>query len=397
MFPMSSLRSQWLPTNGHLGSIQTLAANGNDLYAGTMFGSAVYLTSDNGSNWTAIGTTLGGSIGATAISSLVVVGSTLFAGTGDGIYKTTNRGKSWSAVTTPLPANTTVNTFASLGSLVFAGTTEGVISSTNNGKNWKAVSTGLTNPNVTSLAAIGPAMYAGTYGGGVYMTADSGKSWKTFNSGLPDTTIVALASIGSTLFAGTYVWPYACGVFRSDGTSWTNVSSGLQPTIHELVTSGSNLFAGSDSGIFLTTNNGESWSAVSLGLTHGYATGALAVLGTNLFAGTFDTVWRRPLSEMITGSGVVVKSGSASGLRSYPNPFSNSTSITFHSEIREYAEISIVNLVGVEVAHVFSGMLEVGEHQWPWNPNTVIPDGSYACVIRMTGHITTLPILKQTH
>jgi hypothetical protein len=68
--------------------------------------------------------------------------------------------------------------------------------------------------------------------------------------------------------------------------------------VYSIAVSGTNLFAGTLNGVFLSNHNGSSWIAVKFGLTN-TAINALAVSGTNLFAGTFDGgVWRRPLSEM---------------------------------------------------------------------------------------------------
>ena len=72
--------------------------------------------------------------------------------------------------------------------------------------------------------------------------------------------------------------------------------------VRALAVSGTNLFAGTDGGgVFLSTNNGTSWTAFNIGLTN-TVVNALAVSGTNLFAGTNDGVWRRPLSEMIAST-----------------------------------------------------------------------------------------------
>jgi hypothetical protein len=99
---------------------------------------------------------------------------------------------------------------------------------------------------------------------------------------------------GTNLFAGTSV-----GVFLStnNGTSWTAVNTGLTNTyVNALAVSpngagGTNLFAGTLGGVFLSTNNGTSWT--QSGLTVAYVT-SFAVSpatgeagGTNLFAGTW--------------------------------------------------------------------------------------------------------------
>jgi hypothetical protein len=100
-----------------------------------------------------------------------------------------------------------------------------------------------------------------------------------------NTYVFALAVSGTNLFAGTWG-----GVFLStnNGTRWTAVNSGMSSTnVSSLAVSGTNLFAGTyDAGVFLSTNNGTSWTAVDSGLTYAFNVDALAVSGTNLFAGT---------------------------------------------------------------------------------------------------------------
>ena len=80
----------------------------------------------------------------------------------------------------------------------------------------------------------------------------------------------ALAVSGTNLFAGT-----DGGVFLStnNGTSWTAVNTGLTNTVCLVLlpSRGTNLFAGTDGGgVFLSTNNGTSWTAVNTGLTNTY-------------------------------------------------------------------------------------------------------------------------------
>ncbi|MDP4198876.1 MAG: hypothetical protein Q8922_15355 [Bacteroidota bacterium] len=51
-----------------------------------------------------------------------------------------------------------------------------------------------------------------------------------------------------------------------------------------------------------------------------------------------------------------------------------------------------MNLLGVEVARIFSGELTAGEHSFALNPSG-LPDGMYECLIRMNGHVETLPVM----
>jgi ligand-binding sensor domain-containing protein len=102
--------------------------------------------------------------------------------------------------------------------------------------------------------------------------------------------VYALTVNGLNFFAGTNQ-----GVFLStnNGTSWTAVNSGLTNVfIRSLVFSGSNLFAGTyGGGVFLSTNNGNSWAAVNSGLSVNDTVMALAVSGTNIFAGTYRGIF----------------------------------------------------------------------------------------------------------
>jgi hypothetical protein len=105
--------------------------------------------------------------------------------------------------------------------------------------------------------------------------------------GLTTTYISSLALIGADIFAGTFNG----GVFRStsNGTSWTAVNSGLATMdVTSLAVVGTNLFAGAlGSGVFLSTDSAASWIAVNSGLTDKRVI-SFVVSGTNLFAGTFS-------------------------------------------------------------------------------------------------------------
>ncbi len=96
--------------------------------------------------------------------------------------------------------------------------------------------------------------------------------------------IRSFAVNGTNLFAGN-----DGGVFLStnSGASWTEVNTGLTSTdVYALALSGTNLFAGTASGgVFVSTNNGTRWTQVNTGLTNTNVS-SLAVNGSNLFAGT---------------------------------------------------------------------------------------------------------------
>lgn len=84
---------------------------------------------------------------------------------------------------------------------------------------------------------------------------------------------------------------------------WIQTNGPNEGDVRCLAASGSNLFAGTNGGVFLSIDNGTSWTAVNTGLP-GAPVLSLAVNGSHLFVGTNGGgVWRRPLSEMVTGEG----------------------------------------------------------------------------------------------
>jgi hypothetical protein len=251
--------------------------------------------------WTSAGLT------NTFVNAFAVSGTNLFAG-GGGVFLSTNDGSSWTAVNNGLPAHTGVTCFAVNGMNLYMGTDgNGAFLSTNNGASWTTVNNGLTNTFVLSLAASpaggsGTNIFAGTdgglwgtTGGGVFLSTDNGTNWSAVNNGLTDTLVTALAvssgGSGTNIFAGTK----NSGVFLStnNGSSWTAVNNGLTYTwgIKALTVSGMNLYAGTDYGIFLSANNGTSWNAMNAGLTNKYIS-SLAAFGGELFAGTNGGVFR---------------------------------------------------------------------------------------------------------
>ena len=105
-------------------------------------------------------------------------------------------------------------------------------------------------------------------------------------------TVKSLLVSGTNLFAGT-----GGGVFLStnEGATWTAVNSGLTYAVKAFAVSGAYVFAGTDSGVFRSSNNVRSWDSVSTGLVF-KTVHSLAASGTELLAGVgggdyTDRIW----------------------------------------------------------------------------------------------------------
>jgi hypothetical protein len=142
-------------------------------------------------------------------------------------------------------------------------------------------------------------------------------------------------------------------------------------SVYSLAVNGSNLFAGTfGGGVFLSTNNGTSWTAVNTGLTANITVSSFAVSGSNLFAGTSGSgVWRRPLSEMVTAveddfSQVPV---GFTLEQNYPNPFNPATTIRYQLPKAAHVVLKIYNLSGQEVRTLINARQPAGANAVVWD------------------------------
>jgi len=405
--------AQWVQTNTgltspnvHAFAVSPNGTGGTNLFAGT-YGGGAFLSTNNGTSWTAVNTGLTSAFvfvfavspNGTGGTNLPAGQAGLFAGTNSGVFLSTNNGTSWTAINTGLTSTLVLALAVSPdsggtgGTSIFAGTSRGgVFLSTNNGTSWTQVNTGLMNTNVLSLAVSpkgtgGTNLFVGTYDG-VYLSTNNGTSWA--RAGLRIAIVHALAVSGTNLFAATQ-----SGVFLStnNGTGWRAVNTGLTDTqVSSLAVSGTDLpagqaglFAGTNSGVFLSTNNGTSWTAINTGLTN-TTIETIAVIpngtgGQNLFAGTWGGgAWRRPLSEMITSVEMV------SGLlpsyfnlkQNYPNPFNPSTTIEFSLAKRTFVSLKIFDALGGEMLTLISQEMSAGTYSRQWNAEG-LGSGVYFC------------------
>jgi ligand-binding sensor domain-containing protein len=326
-FIISNVCSQTWHAAGLSGQIiETFGINSNtgggiNLFAGTDTG-GVFVSTNNGTSWTALNSGLHtGLSNQSLVKSFAFIpietGDTnIFLGTWNGVFLSTNNGLSWTAVNSGL-TNYEVHSLAfspngSDGTNIYAGTWGGLFYSTNNGANWYPVNNVLTNTSVTSLLVNGTNLFAGTDTNGIFLSTDSGKNWTAVGSGLPmnvesSTLVSSLIACpnglgGTNLFAGTE----RDGIFLStnNGESW--VYSGLADNmIFALLASpngagGTNLFAGTETGVYISTNNGTNWTSINTGLPSLTAVSALALSGNNLFAGTGKGVYITSITNLIS-------------------------------------------------------------------------------------------------
>jgi photosystem II stability/assembly factor-like uncharacterized protein len=363
---------------------------GANIYAGTPTG--IYLSTDLGKTWAEANNGLT----STTVNSFAASGKNLFAGTTDGVYISTDNGAEWSSTHSNLS-----HLFADLfmaapllqtgDSNVYAWYLDTLDFSTDNGGTWISVAEpGPDHQFYTSFAVNGANLYAGAISGnyGVYISTDNGTSWNLNSGTTPEEDVIftRLVTSGDTIFAITfdsiYVSTDNCTTWKSEsigspvdtinfstavnafiangrnlyaaikdslfhstdgGASWTAVRLPVSP-IAAIEVSGTNIIAGAGDTVYISSDNGASWKIANDGLLEPCGINTFTIAGNYVIAGTSQGIWRRPLSELFPSSAVAEPQATSFELQNYPNPFSQSTTISFSSPESGVAEITIVKL-----------------------------------------------------
>lgn len=285
--------------------------NGNVFTAQSGIG--IYHSTDNGNTWTAINNGLTD----LNITSLLAIDGYLFAGSNGGkVFVSTNYGVSWVAAGT-LGSNTSqVKTIVSAGGYIFAGTfSNGVFRSSDNGSTWDSTSYP-PDHQVRGIAISGDNIFAGAYEGGVSVSTDFGTTWTLANNGLTNLNVTGIAAAGNTVYVGTNGSP-SVFISTNNGTNWSAVSgsahfTGWGPYVQSVTTFGEkNVFAGTFlGGVYLSTDKGSNWTPIYDGFVGNPLVGTMAISGTEsifivetALGAPYNSpggIWRRSLREVIT-------------------------------------------------------------------------------------------------
>ena len=278
------------------------------LYAGNAgcFGSSIFKTTDGGGNWADISTGLTGKVYVGRLAIDPSRPAAVYAGTNSGMFKTLNGGGTWTSSNTGL-SNSLINALAMnplLSTSIYAGTEDqGIFVSTDGGRSWSPSNAGLTDLHIRSIAidpGVSTTIYAATTGG-VFRSRDGGKTWSVINSGLTATVggipnqnpIPTALAVNPLTTATLYVGTEYGGVFQSTdgGDNWKAVNLGLPPSNIAFVTidrlTPTTIYAGTISGVFKSTDAGASWLAAGLSNMDPRAVAIDPLTSSTVYAGTF--------------------------------------------------------------------------------------------------------------
>jgi photosystem II stability/assembly factor-like uncharacterized protein len=217
---------------------------GNYLYAGDLGG--LYRSDDSGRHWT-----VRFQGGASQLTSMAVVDTTLFIGTSSYVVRTDLGCTSWSQLVTG-PRN--VRSLAVIGKTLYAFNWEGVQASTDLGVTWKSL--GLSGEGDFRLYAFQNQLFA--VSSRIFYTSDNGTTWNELHTGLDAPEFNAMAVSGSTLFTGM-----DDGIHRSsdNGSNWEITNEGLlNVSAHAVAGADNSLLVAAGQTVYRSTDHGDTWA-----------------------------------------------------------------------------------------------------------------------------------------
>lgn len=101
--------------------------------------------------------------------------------------------------------------------------------------------------------------------------------------------------------------------------------------------------------------------------------------------------------ELSTATSVSEKALEAVAVKTYPNPFTESTTISFTTQRNAKVKISAVNILGQEVATIANQQMEEGKHFIQWNGDSnsgqTLPNGQYFIQVSVDGAVSTSKVV----
>ncbi len=345
-----SAAAQWENISAGIGNrpVYSLYNNSNYIYAGSS-NHGIYLSSDNGTNWSPAGVNY-----FNITYAMTEFGGYLYAACELGVWRTSNNGAYWSYTSLN---NTTMYSLASNQSRVFVG-------SHNSGLFYSAGGTGwfisqLNTQSVKALAVNGNFLLAGCgNSAGVFISTNNGNNW--FSSSLNYKSVYSLTLNGNTAFAGT-----GSGVYYSidSGYTWTQTSLNNE-LVYSLAVNGSNVFAGTElHGVYVSEDNGLSWTQRNEGLGN-TTIHSLRIANNYLFAGaSANGVYRRQIGNLVGLNPVSTETAKDFSLsQNYPNPFNPVTNITYEIPKRSNVVLRVFDVTGKQVSEILKGLNDPGKY-----------------------------------
>ncbi|HEY0742265.1 MAG TPA: IPT/TIG domain-containing protein, partial [Chryseosolibacter sp.] len=300
-------------------NVLALEVHNGHLFA-SVFPMAFYRSADDGENWTNISSTLGL---APFVNHIASSGTRLFISHNTDVKYSDDNGDTWTSTTEFTPYNVDAIVFDGANN-IFAASYFHVYKSSNNGATWNTADNGRGLVSISDFLITGSTFIATSVGNGVFVSNDQGLTWESRNNGLIEKVVTSITEHEGILYVGTenavfhstdnaltwnrwaignsYVQQVAVhgdkilaattsGVYILESGVWSSSNTGFTDLdVNDIVSVDEKVFAATQNGIYLSTDDGTTWSATAATLPFASAN-ILQYIDESLWAATNTGVY----------------------------------------------------------------------------------------------------------
>ena len=175
------------------------------------------------------------------------------------IYRSIDNGRSWFSFDQGIPQHATVSGFRAKGNELYAITDfHGVFVYSSGLNQWQPINLGLPDQmEVNAITFLHDLLIIGTNKHGIFISSDDGSLWSQSNVALPNIPIRSLITVNDNLFAGTDKGIY---VSSDKGLSWRHQFGTGQVNGFTLLDG--KIYAASVDGATFSDDEGKSWKYI---------------------------------------------------------------------------------------------------------------------------------------
>ncbi len=402
--------STWKMTGTNTNIYSLAADSQNRLYASDFIG-GFFKSDDEGMSWSRIndGITPTAGINAIAVKNDSIIA---IAGINGAIAVSADTGKTWNVVDDSTSSQDysiqdfvfTSNKTILAASSNLTSNNGGVLESADMGKTWKVI--GLSNDAVTSVIEANGMYFAGSLMS-LYRSKDQGKTWTDIKSNFPGSvgngTLLQVSSLFETK-KGNLIVSTGSGIFYStdNGDTWvmSALAQGSSVTIDQLTVpkmvenpKGYIFAVTRDNGILVSMDEGKTWQQNTVGnMNNGSANVGFSIAIDSqgkVFAGFSNGVYEAGnLLTAIAENPGGNKPQKFSLEQNFPNPFNPTTVIPFELKEAGMVKLTIYNMVGQKVATLVSSRMSAGSHTITFDASK-ISSGVYFYQLRSGNNVVT--------
>jgi len=323
----------------------------------------------------------------------------VYAGTwGDGIFRTLDGGERWVFMGL---ANRIIYdmAFDVLNGILFAATDRGEISrSVDYGLTWQEVGVAQTAVWAIGIDPVEPdTVYAGTFGRGIYKSNDGGGTWAQSGMATGYVFDFAFGEHPETATPGIFAATAEGVQFSSDGgQTWSDLSVGLTVIDTRAVAFANDgiddiLLAGTwGGGVFLYDTASHSWIRDGMPSAEITTFAISPVDGEVFVAASGKGLYRRSFGSTVTSvedryeevpDGYVLE-------QNYPNPFNPQTTIQIRLPEAGEVRLAVYDVLGRQVRVLAQGVLSQGTHHYTFDA-TDLASGIYFYQLESASEVLT--------